>query len=294
MQQTLHLKQAYINKANAFLGLCKIRVVMLMLLSALTGMLLAQQSYDGKLMLLGLIGIALCASASAVINHIVDQNIDPIMRRTENRPLVLATVSNHEACTFAAILAALGLGTLYFYSNTLAMIMTFFSMIGYAFIYSVLLKHHTSQNIVIGGLSGALPPLLGWTAITGHLDPQAWILVMIIFAWTPPHFWALAIAHHDDYKKSGLPMLTVTHGIPYTQQQIFLYSILTSLTSLLPFAVQLSGFFYLLAMIPLNIFWLYRSWQLLYSIRFAKRFFFDSIGYLTALNFLMIIDHCWQ
>ena len=234
-------------KLKAYYQLCKPNVVYTMLITALVGSVLAADSillYG--LILTSLLGIGLCAASAAAINQIIDQKTDANMQRTSNRPLPTQIVSNNEAVIFAAILGIAGFIILHAFVNPLTAYLTFASLIGYAFIYTVFLKRATPQNIVIGGLAGAAPPLLGWTAITNSVDAFPLLLVLIVFVWTPPHFWALAIHRKDDYAGEGIPMLPVTHGIKFTKLQILLYSILLLIISILPYVVMLSGLIYLL------------------------------------------------
>ena len=234
-------------KLRAYYQLCKPNVVYTMLITALVGSLLAANSFSYYgLIVLSQIGIGLCAASAAAINQIIDQKADANMQRTLNRPLPTQTVTNTEAIVFAATLGIVGFGALYIFVNPITAYLTFASLIGYAFIYTVFLKRATPQNIVIGGLAGAAPPLLGWTAITGSIDAFPLLLVLIIFVWTPPHFWALAIHRKDDYAGEGIPMLPVTHGIKFTKLQILLYSILLLIVSILPYVVMLSGLIYLM------------------------------------------------
>lgn len=234
-------------KLRAYYQLCKPNVVYTMLITALVGSLLAANSFSCYgLIVLSQIGIGLCAASAAAINQIIDQKADANMQRTLNRPLPTQTVTNTEAIVFAATLGIVGFGILYIFVNPITAYLTFASLIGYAFIYTVFLKRATPQNIVIGGLAGAAPPLLGWTAITGSIDAFPLLLVLIIFVWTPPHFWALAIYRKDDYAGEGIPMLPVTHGIKFTKLQILLYSILLLIVSILPYVVMLSGLIYLM------------------------------------------------
>ena len=234
-------------KLKAYYQLCKPNVVYTMLITALVGSVLAADSillYG--LIITSLLGIGLCAASAATINQIIDQKTDAKMLRTLNRPLPTQTVSNNEAVIFAAVLGMTGFIILHAFVNPLTAYLTFASLIGYAFIYTVFLKRATPQNIVIGGLAGAAPPLLGWTAITNSVDAFPLLLVLIVFVWTPPHFWALAIHRKDDYAGEGIPMLPVTHGIKFTKLQILLYSILLLIISVLPYVVMLSGLIYLL------------------------------------------------
>ncbi|MEK9649651.1 MAG: heme o synthase [Gammaproteobacteria bacterium] len=234
-------------KLKAYYQLCKPNVVYTMLITALVGSLLAADSISVYgLILVSLLGIGLCAASAAAINQIIDQKTDAKMQRTLNRPLPTQTVSNTEAVIFASVLGASGFVVLYAFVNPLTAYLTFASLIGYAFIYTVFLKRATPQNIVIGGLAGAAPPLLGWTAVSNSIDAFPLLLVLIVFVWTPPHFWALAIHRKEDYAREAIPMLPVTHGIKFTKLQIFLYSILLLIISILPYVVMLSGLIYLL------------------------------------------------
>jgi heme o synthase len=239
------------------------------------------------------LGIALCAASAATINHLVDQRIDAIMARTQKRPIASGRVSARNAIYFAVILGGIGMFILIAYVNVLTAVLTFFTLIGYAGIYTLLLKRTTPQNIVIGGLAGAAPPLLGWTAVTGHLDPQSLLLVLIIFVWTPPHFWALAIARYEDYKKAKVPMLPVTHGVAFTRLNILLYTILLCVVSLLPYVIEMSGLIYLIGALLLNAGFLYYAVRLYktHDNRIAMQTFWYSIFYLMVLFVILLVDH---
>ena len=230
---------------KSYYQLCKPNVVYMMLICAFVGMLLAEESVTsfGYLMV-ALLGIALCAASAAAINQVIDRNTDASMTRTDQRPLPQGELSVSHASLFALVVGILGALILYLYVNTLTMLLTLASLVGYAFIYTVYLKRATPQNIVIGGLAGAAPPLLGWSAVTNTIDPYALLLVLIIFVWTPPHFWALAIHRKDEYAKESIPMLPVTHGIVFTKLQIVLYTIILFIVSLLPYVVLMSGEIY--------------------------------------------------
>lgn len=274
--------------------LCKPRVVALMLLTVVVGMQLASPGFISLYTLFfGILGIALSASSAAVINHLVDHRIDAIMGRTERRPLPAGRLTPKQALHFALVLGGAGMLVLIVFVNLLTALLTFATLIGYAGIYTLYLKRATPQNIVIGGAAGAAPPLLGWTAVTGHLDPHALLLVLIIFTWTPPHFWALAIARYHDYAKANIPMLPVTHGIPFTKLSILLYTILLSATSLLPYVTELSGMFYLVATLLLDIGFLYFAVKLILSkkVQVAMQTFRYSILYLMLLFLILLIDH---
>jgi protoheme IX farnesyltransferase len=278
-----------------YLTLCKPRVVLLMLLTAWAGMYLAAtQPIPLSLWISATAGIAFMSSAAAALNHIMDHRTDAIMRRTQHRPLPKGEVSINAAAVFAAVLGTLGFIVLYAYVNPLTAYLTLLASIGYAVIYTMYLKHATSQNIVIGGLSGAMPPLLGWTAVSNQLDPQGWILVLIIFTWTPAHFWALCIHRYNDYKQTKVPMLPITHGIPHTKLNIVLYSILTVACSILPFAIGMSGIVYLIAAILLDIGLLFYALKLQFAAngdRIALKTFHYSLIYLTGLFAALLLDH---
>jgi protoheme IX farnesyltransferase len=264
-----------------------------MLLTAIVGMLLATDEIPWKVMLLGTLGIGLSASAGGVLNQLIDRHIDGLMRRTQYRPIPLGLISPKKAISFALLLSCIGIGILIFFINPLTAILTFITLIGYAFIYTVFLKRTTSQNIVIGGLAGATPPLLGWTAVTNSIEPGILLLVLLIFTWTPPHFWALAIARYDEYKKVQIPMLPVTHGIAYTKACIFLYTILMVIISLLPFAINLSGIIYLIGALILGVGFIVKSYQLLKNDnpQTAMQTFHYSIFYLMVIFLILLIDH---
>lgn len=277
-----------------YVELCKPKVVALMLLTVLVGMYLATPGWVPLFTLLAaLLGIGFCAGSAAAINHLVDKRIDAIMARTRRRPVAVGRVSVKQALLFAGTLAVLGLTILVCCINVLTAVLTFVTLIGYAGIYTGYLKRATPQNIVIGGLAGAAPPLLGWTAITNQMDPQALLLVLIIFTWTPPHFWALAIYRFEEYKHAEIPMLPVTHGIAFTKLNVLLYTILLLVVTVLPFAVGMSGWLYLGGAILLGgrfLYWtivLYRSEQ----PAVAMRTFRFSIVYLMLLFVFLLIDH---
>ena len=248
------------NVLKNYLELTKPKVVLMMLITAIVGMLLASKTLPSiYLVIISMIGIGLCASSAATINQIIDRNIDANMARTSNRPLPQGEITTFNASIFALALMVAGTAILVSQVNTLTAVLTVASLIGYAFIYTVFLKRATPQNIVIGGLAGAAPPLLGWTSVTNSIDPNALLLVLIIFVWTPPHFWALAIYRKDDYARESIPMLPVTHGVRFTKLQIILYTILLVLVSLLPFIVLMSGNIYLFTALGLGLFYLYSS-----------------------------------
>lgn len=277
-----------------YLELCKPRVVALMMLTVVVGMYLAVPGWVPLLTLVTtLVGVALCAGSAAAVNHLVDKRIDSIMARTKKRPVAQGRVSIQQAVCFAILLGVTGLVVLNCFVNTLTAVLAFITIIGYAGVYTGYLKRATPQNIVIGGLAGAAPPLLGWTAMTNQLDPQALLLVLIIFTWTPPHFWALAIYRFEDYKHAEIPMLPVTHGIRYTKLNVLLYTILLLVVSVLPFVVGMSGWFYLVGALLIGARFLYWA-VVLYrtnEAQVAMRTFRFSIVYLMLLFVFLLVDH---
>ena len=282
------------NKFQAYYELCKPRVVMLMLLTAFVGMLLATSNYfPWEAVLLGLFGIGLSACAGCILNQLIDMRIDKIMARTKKRPLPLGLVSPRQALTLAIGLGIIGMATLIIFVNGLTALLTFLTLGGYAVIYTIFLKHTTPQNIVIGGLAGAMPPLLGWTAITNHVNYSALLMVLIIFTWTPAHFWALAIARYEEYQKAAIPMLPVTHGVYFTRLFVLLYTLLMIAVSLLPFVINMSGLIYLTGAVILGIGFLYWSIKLYRTGErsVAMKTFYYSIIYLGLLFLLMLVDH---
>lgn len=277
-----------------YLELTKPRVVALMILTALIGMCMAVPGWvPWQPLVLGNLGIALCAGAAAAINHIVDERIDQQMTRTRERPVATGRISQWQAVVFAATLAGLGVGVLVLWVNVLTAVLTVASLIGYAFLYTMFLKRATPQNIVIGGLAGAAPPLLGWTAVTGEIHGHALLLVLIIFAWTPPHFWALAIHRKEEYAAVGVPMLPVTHGVRFTALHILLYTIIMFLVTLLPFATRLSSWLYLAGAVILGGRFLYWAIAILrgHNEDAPMATFRFSITYLLALFIIMLLDH---
>jgi protoheme IX farnesyltransferase len=277
-----------------YLELCKPRVVLLMLLTSLVGMYLSAPGWvDLYLLTSALLGIGLCAGSAAAVNHLVDRRIDSIMARTKNRPIAVGRVSVLQAASFACIMGVSGLTILVLFVNKLTALLTFITLIGYAGVYTGYLKRATPQNIVIGGLAGAAPPLLGWTAVTNELDPQALLLVLIIFTWTPPHFWALAIYRFEEYQNAEIPMLPVTHGIEFTKLNVYLYTVLLVVVTTLPFIVGMSGLLYLVASLLLGgrfLMWahyLYRTEK----PRVALQTFRFSIVYLMMLFVFLLVDH---
>lgn len=277
-----------------YLELCKPRVVALMVITAIVGMCLASPgAIPWSVLFWGNIGIAFAAGAAAAINHIADRYIDCKMRRTQNRPVVKGSVSVAQGLLFAAILGVVGATILFVFVNALTAWLTLASLVVYAGIYSFYLKHATDQNIVIGGIAGAAPPLLGWVAVTNSCSGGAWVLMLIIYAWTPPHFWALAVHRVEEYRKANVPMLPVIKGVPYTIQMMIQYMWLLFAVTLLPFAIQLSGVLYLVCVIPLNIVFL----AYIYAMKSGKRkdwpmrTFRYSILYLLLLFVVLLVDH---
>ena len=274
--------------------LTKPKVVVLILFTALVGMLLATPGMVPLVTLFaGLAGIGLAAASGAAINHIVDQRIDAMMERTQARPLPTGDVEPLQAIIFALSLMAASMFLLVAFVNLLTAVLTFFAMIGYAVIYTMFLKRATPQNIVWGGAAGAAPPLLGWTAVTGDVTIEAFLLFLIIFIWTPPHFWALAIRRRDEYAKAGVPMLPVTHGIRFTKQQVLLYTLMLLAVSLLPFVTKMSGLLYLAGAMPLGLVFVHRAFRLYRSDgdELAMKTFAYSIYYLTMLFAFLLADH---
>jgi heme o synthase len=277
-----------------YLELCKPNVVALMMLTAVIGMLLATPGMvPWQVLVFGNLGIALCAGSAAAVNHLVDRRIDAQMARTRDRPLVRGCVDTRQAIVFAAALGLAGMAILIVLVNPLTAWLTLASLVGYAFIYTLYLKRATPQNIVIGGLAGAAPPLLGWTAVSNEIHGYALLLVLIIFAWTPPHFWALAIHRKDEYAKVGVPMLPVTHGEKYTALHVLLYTLILIAVTLLPFATGMSGPLYLLGAVVLGLGFLYWAVQLMIGKdpRVPMETFKYSIIYLMALFVVMLLDH---
>ena len=277
-----------------YLELTKPRVVLLMLITSLVGMFLATRAgVPLSILLFGNLGIALCAGAAAAVNHVVDRRIDAIMARTYKRPVTAGRVSPVAALLFALLLALSGMALLLAFTNELAAWLTLASLVGYALIYTGFLKRATPQNIVIGGLAGAAPPLLGWVAVTGQLSAEPLLLVLIIFAWTPPHFWALAIHRKEEYAKADIPMLPVTHGEHYTKVHILLYTCMLLAVSLLPFAIHMSGLLYLAAALLLGGRFLHWAWVLYRDSRphAAINTFKYSIWYLFLLFIALLVDH---
>ncbi len=287
-------------KFSDLLRLCKLKVVALILLTAVVGMFLAVPAPylpNGWLVLSATLGIGMAAASAAVFNHIVDEHIDKQMSRTDQRPLPQRKVNRNQALVWGVFLGVVGLGILQLFVNTTTTVLTFISLIGYALIYTMYLKRTTPQNIVIGGAAGAAPPVLGWSAVSGTQGIEyALLLFLIVFVWTPPHFWALAIHRVEEYKKVKVPMLPVTHGLPYTRMQILLYAVLLLIISLLPYLSGMSGIIYLLSAVALGLIFL------LYAVKIytkpddkkiAWATFVFSINYLMLLFLALLFDHYW-
>jgi protoheme IX farnesyltransferase len=288
-----HKISTHYHTLKDFLALCKINVILLMLVTAFVGACLATDMRpDLSLLTLGLIGIALVAASGAAFNHGIDQQRDKVMARTRNRPLVNNKLSLRQVYGFATLILILGFSILFFWVNPLTAILSLASMVGYALIYSHWLKPLTPQNITIGGLAGAMPPLLGWVAMTGETHPLAWVLVLIIFTWTPPHFWALAYYRQQEYAKAKVPMLSVTHGKNFTSLQMLLYTLLLTLVTLLPYLLNFSSELYLAGSFILNGAFLYLSVRLLIeqTTKRAQQTFRYSIVYLLLLFILIMLD----
>ena len=274
--------------------LCKPNVVLMMLLCALVGIILASDTLLPLIeILVPLVGIGLCSGSAAAINQIIDREADAEMARTDKRPIPQGEISVTNASIFAFVIGLLGVLILVYFVNSLTAILTIFALGGYAFIYTIFLKRATPQNIVIGGLAGAAPPLLGWASVTNTIEPNALILVLIIFIWTPPHFWALAIYRKDDYAKQSIPMLPVTHGVAFTKLQIVLYTIILFLVSIFPYIVLMSGTIYLISAIILSSLFLFYSIRLYLSDddKYSMQTFWYSIYYIFLIFIALIIDH---
>jgi len=284
---------SYLHTLKDFLALCKINVILLMLVTAFVGACLATDMRpDLSLLCLSLIGIALVAASGAAFNHGIDQQRDKLMARTRHRPLVNNKLSLRQVYGFATLILILGFSLLFFWVNPLTAILSLASMVGYALIYSHWLKPLTPQNITIGGLAGAMPPLLGWVAMTGETHPLGWVLVLIIFTWTPPHFWALAYYRQQEYAKAKVPMLSVTHGKTFTSLQMLLYTLLLSLVTLLPYLLNFSSGLYLIGSMLLNCIFIYFSVRLLIeqTTKRAQQTFRYSILYLLLIFILIMLD----
>ena len=297
MAQTLAAPVSASSRFAQFHALTKPRVVQLIVFCALIGMLLAAPGLP-NLALAGAatVGIWLVAAAAAAFNCLVEQQIDRRMQRTAWRPTARGQLSSRQALLFSAALCAAGSAVLYLWVNPLTMWLTFATFVGYAVVYTVVLKPMTPQNIVIGGASGAMPPVLGWAAMTGDVGAEALMLCLIIFLWTPPHFWALALYRAEDYRKAGLPMLPITHGPEFTRLQILLYTIVLFAATLLPFIYRMSGWIYLASAVVLGVWFMVLAWQLWrqYSDALARRTFRFSIWHLSLLFAALLVDHYAQ
>ena len=282
------------NRLAQYWALTKPRVTQLAVFCAIIGMFLATDGFPGwKVLIAGTIGIWLLAGAAFAVNCLVEAEIDARMARTARRATAMGELTRTQTVIFSTLIGGLGMLVLYTQVNPLTMWLTFVTFVGYAVIYTMILKPATPQNIVIGGLSGAMPPALGWAAVANDVPMEAWLLVLIIFIWTPPHFWALAMYRRDDYARSGLPMLPITHGMNYTGLQVWLYAIALAATTLLPFAVRMSGLIYLAAAVVLNFFFLRHSWRVHkhYTDQVARKAFTYSIIYLSLLFAALLVDH---
>jgi protoheme IX farnesyltransferase len=280
--------------ARQYWLLTKPRVTQLAIFCAVIGMFLSVPELPSlPRVAIATLGIWLLAGAAFAVNSLIERHIDAKMARTRMRPLAQGEITPPQALFFSGIIGGAGMWVLYTHVNPLTMWLTFAAFVGYAIVYTVLLKPHTPQNIVIGGLSGAMPPVLGWAAITNSAPAEAWLLALIIFVWTPPHFWALALYRVDDYRKSGLPMLPITHGSQLTRLHMFLYTIALVATTSLPFAIRMSGWPYLVAALALGAIFLAYTWQLVrsYSDQLARATFNYSIVYLAALFTALLVDH---
>ncbi|MBV1914620.1 MAG: heme o synthase [Pseudomonadales bacterium] len=279
---------------KSYYELCKPNVVFLIAFTALAGMLLAMPDLPSiGLMAIALLGISLGSAAGATVNHVVDHRIDALMARTMNRPVVQGDVTQKNAIIFALLMGAISMFLLVVYVNALTAILTFISMIGYAVVYTMYLKRSTPHNIVIGGAAGATPPLLGWTAITGEVNTEALLLFLIIFIWTPPHFWALAIKRREDYARADVPMLPLTHGVKFTKEHIVLYTLMLFAVTLMPFIIKMSGLIYLAGAVALGIGFIYHA-VVLYREEgddHAMKTFSYSILYLGLLFAFLLLDH---
>lgn len=277
-----------------YLRLTKPRVVSLIVFCAMIGMFLATPgAVPMRILVFATLGIALVAGAAAAVNCLIEQKIDAIMARTKGRPLPRGEVNTIETFIVSAVIGGTGLSLLHTFVNPLTMWLTLATFIGYAVIYTVILKPLTPQNIVIGGASGAMPPVLGWAAVTGQMPEQAWLLFLIIFVWTPPHFWSLALYRADEYAAANLPMLPVVHGREYTQRSVFAYTLGLAVVTLMPVFIGMSGWFYLAAAAALNMMFITHAWKIWrhYSDRIAQKAFRFSILYLALLFAALLVDH---
>jgi heme o synthase len=287
-------RQPFAARLGQFYQLTKPRVVSLIVFTAVIGMFLATPGMVPlQALIAGTIGIALTAGAAAAVNCLVEQKLDALMTRTSRRPLPRGEVTPFQTLVFAGAVGGAGLFILHLWVNALTMWLTLATFVGYAIVYTVILKPMTPQNIVIGGASGAMPPVLGWSAVTGGIAPEALLLFLIIFAWTPPHFWALALYRKQEYARAGVPMLPVTHGDKFTRLHVLLYTVILTAVTLLPFAARMSGAIYLAAAVALDAVFLWYAVRIYvaYSDRLAQRTFRYSIVYLTTLFAALLVDH---
>lgn len=300
MKSTAHLKpgNGLVNHITGhwrdYLEITKPKVVLLLVFTALVGMALAVPGWMPlQETVFGLLGIGLASSSAAAINHVIDQRTDAIMKRTKNRPIPQGSLTTSQCLIFALSLGAIAMLILVFLVNALTAVLTFFSLIGYAVVYTVYLKRATPQNIVIGGAAGAMPPVLGWAAVTNEVTAAPLLLFLIVFIWTPPHFWALAIHRRDDYSKVDIPMLPVTHGVSFTRLQIFLYTVLLVIISVFPYLIHMSGLLYLVGALVLGGMFLYHAWKMFddEATKQPMRTFVFSINYLMWLFGIMLVDH---
>lgn len=294
MMSEIKVTPVIMPKWRAYYDLTKPRVVALLVLTAVVGMSLSVPGgLPWQLFIPAMLGIGLLSSAAAAINHIVDEKIDAIMGRTHNRPLPEGRVTTNNAIVFACSLALLGFVLLMVFVNPLTAYLTLAGLVGYSFVYTLYLKRATPQNITIGGLAGAIPPLLGWTAMTNQIDPNALLLVLLIFTWTPPHFWALAIHRKNEYAKVNIPMLPVTHGVSFTKTQILLYTVLLFVVGLLPYLVGMSNWLYLIGAVTLNLMFFAYAWKLKFHAdeNTAMDTFKFSIIHLMLLFVILLLDH---
>jgi protoheme IX farnesyltransferase len=285
------------NRIAQYWALTKPRVTQLAVFCAVIGMFLATDGFPGwRPLIAGTIGIWLLAGAAFAVNCLIEAEVDARMARTARRATAMGELTRSQTLTFSSVIGGAGMWVLYTQVNALTMWLTLVTFVGYAIIYTILLKPNTPQNIVIGGLSGAMPPALGWAAVADQVPMEAWLLVLIIFMWTPPHFWALAMYRRDDYVRSGLPMMPVTHGMAYTGLQVWLYSIALAATTLLPWAVGMSGLVYLLSAVVLNAIFLRHAWLVHkhYSDQVARKAFAWSIVYLSLLFAALLVDHYYK
>jgi heme o synthase len=291
---TMTLIRGALTQWREYLALCKPRIVSLIVFTAIAGMFLSVPGLaPWQVFLFGSLGIGLGAASAAAINHLIDEKADAVMVRTQARPLPTGKLDREQALTFAIILGLLSMAILYFLVNPLTAWLTLASIFGYGIIYTAFLKRATPQNIVLGGAAGAMPPVLGWAAVTGELHVHAFLLFLIIFVWTPPHFWALALARREEYGRANIPMLPVTHGVEFTKQQVVLYTFLLLAVSLLPFVSQMSGLVYLLAALALGGRFVYLALGLYRDDgdQQALKTFSYSIIYLAALFAFLLLDH---